>query len=517
MILDRLYEEGTMNLSLTGGEIFLYPYFKEIYQYAKSKGFLIELKTNGLLINNSWIKTLKDHPPDEINITVYGLNNEDYYTFTGSRKGFDELRCALDLLYKNEINFSLQTIATTLNYEDILNGAYSSFFNNYDLEFEFDYDVLNSRDGDSRSLKYRLDADQIVKIENSENFYLNAIEQEYSAVINKNGDPFLCYAGKSKICIDPDAKASSCSFDLENKIDFISTPWNVLKEYLAQRNVAINELYVNSKCHKCNTGLLCRKCPLKTERLAMAEIEVRCNLSELRNNKIDELKETYNIKLDAGQIGKFKTIYINLSIENLGIDAKKKQIFTNYFASITNPEVSYILNGFTVAGSKGKSVFYIPILDDALAQTLNIPKGHALKIIRDRELLSSSNDNIVKSLNDMQEISNRLFLRGLAPECYNILLLRNAQEFSAFCSNRLIYYPENSVFFALEVQHLESIEFGEIKNIFNGKIYNNDILSENISDYLKSLNIVPFGLWAGNLLNTPNGIMLIDFFKWTML
>src|SRR5215470_8024680 len=50
-LLDQLVEAGTFWLLYSGGEIFARKDFLEIYTYAKQKGFLITLFTNGILIN----------------------------------------------------------------------------------------------------------------------------------------------------------------------------------------------------------------------------------------------------------------------------------------------------------------------------------------------------------------------------------------------------------------------------------------------------------------------------------
>ena len=48
-LLDELADAGGLWLLFTGGEIFARPDFLEIYLYAKRKGFLITLFTNGTL------------------------------------------------------------------------------------------------------------------------------------------------------------------------------------------------------------------------------------------------------------------------------------------------------------------------------------------------------------------------------------------------------------------------------------------------------------------------------------
>ena len=49
-ILDEIKDAGCLWLLLTGGEPLLRPDFLEIYQYAKHKGFLLTLFTNGTLL-----------------------------------------------------------------------------------------------------------------------------------------------------------------------------------------------------------------------------------------------------------------------------------------------------------------------------------------------------------------------------------------------------------------------------------------------------------------------------------
>ena len=69
---------GCLFLNFTGGEIFTYKNFIEIYTYAKNKGFIIDLLTNASLIDNRLITVFKNLPPNSIAVTLYGTNEEDY-------------------------------------------------------------------------------------------------------------------------------------------------------------------------------------------------------------------------------------------------------------------------------------------------------------------------------------------------------------------------------------------------------------------------------------------------------
>lgn len=230
-IIDILFLEGTMNLTFTGGEIFSHPNFEEIYIYAKKRGFIIELKTNALLTNQEWINLFMDYPPEEINISVYGLSDEEYSSFTGDKSGFKKLINSLDGMYSNCIPFSLHVISTNLNYPDIINGNYKIFFEKYDLEFAFDYDILSSLEGNEFPLNYRLSDDKIVYLENNEHFYFENIEKEYINMKNDKKE-FICSGGKTKVFFASNGTVSSCSFDRENSHKFSKENWIFIKKEL---------------------------------------------------------------------------------------------------------------------------------------------------------------------------------------------------------------------------------------------------------------------------------------------
>ena len=62
-IFDQLAEAGCLWLQLTGGEALMRPDFKDIYLYAKAKGFLIRLFTNGTMLTPELADFLAAQPP----------------------------------------------------------------------------------------------------------------------------------------------------------------------------------------------------------------------------------------------------------------------------------------------------------------------------------------------------------------------------------------------------------------------------------------------------------------------
>ena len=75
-LLDQIAEAGCLWLLITGGEPFLRDDFLDIYTYAKKKGFITTLFTNGTLLNKDLADALVEWPPFLVEITLYGATRE---------------------------------------------------------------------------------------------------------------------------------------------------------------------------------------------------------------------------------------------------------------------------------------------------------------------------------------------------------------------------------------------------------------------------------------------------------
>ena len=81
-------EEGMLYLLLTGGEPFLYPGFRELYEKLHQMGFLIYINTNGTMINEDTVQWLIKNAPCRVNITLYGSSPETYQRICGHADGY---------------------------------------------------------------------------------------------------------------------------------------------------------------------------------------------------------------------------------------------------------------------------------------------------------------------------------------------------------------------------------------------------------------------------------------------
>ena len=61
---DQMKEAGTLFVLLTGGELLLYPGFREVYLGLRKMGMILTVNTNGTLLDEGWADFFAQHPPD---------------------------------------------------------------------------------------------------------------------------------------------------------------------------------------------------------------------------------------------------------------------------------------------------------------------------------------------------------------------------------------------------------------------------------------------------------------------
>lgn len=111
-IVDQLIDLECLSILITGGEVFLNPQFKEMYLYAKKKGFIVSINTNGSLLNDDLIDLFAKYKPFSIEISLYGYDNESYYNFTGIPNSFNIVNKNILKLKQENINVKLKSVLT---------------------------------------------------------------------------------------------------------------------------------------------------------------------------------------------------------------------------------------------------------------------------------------------------------------------------------------------------------------------------------------------------------------------
>lgn len=211
-LLDDMAQEGTLWLLLTGGEPLLRADFRDVYLYAKKKGFLITLFTNGTLITPSLVDLLKEFPPRFVEITLYGVTEGTYEKVTQLPGSYKRCRQGIDLLLKGEIPLKLKTVVMRQNRHEFT--ATKRFVENLGLEFRFDALLNGSVDGSKDVRKLRISPQQVVELDLGDPQRHEAFRSLYERTKGEEADGehlFRCGAGLWSFHIDPYGQLSLCN------------------------------------------------------------------------------------------------------------------------------------------------------------------------------------------------------------------------------------------------------------------------------------------------------------------
>jgi radical SAM protein with 4Fe4S-binding SPASM domain len=259
-IFDQMAEAGCLWLLITGGEPLLRKDFLEIYSYAKKKGFIITLFTNGTLITQEIADYLAEWPPFLVEVTLYGATKETHEKVTGVPGSFLRFQRGIDLLLERKIPLGLKTMVMTLNHDGL--WEIKEYAERSDVKFRFD-PVLNPRlDGSKAPCSLRLSPEDVLKLDLAD----EKRAKEWKDFCEKFIGPpqsdglFSCGAGVFTFHIDPYGQMSMCemvrfkSYDLRN--GSFEEGWHqFFPELLALKPTG------DYQCARCELISLCGQCP----------------------------------------------------------------------------------------------------------------------------------------------------------------------------------------------------------------------------------------------------------------
>ena len=285
-ILSELADMGVIWLLFTGGEIFARKDFLEIYIFAKSKGFIITLFTNGILINDKIADYLREYPPFAIEITLYGRTKETYEALTQLPGSFERCMRGIHLLLDRGLPLKLKTVGTKVNCHEIT--AMKEFAEELGVEFKFDSQMNPRIDCSQSPLNVRLSPEEVVALDlhwpkvAAEHRRILAHEQQ--APLGPRDTVYSCGGGLRAFAIDPDGMMSLCILSHQETYDVrqgsVHEGWEHF--LLGVRN---RQRKRPTKCVTCRIRTVCATCPATGELEngdPESPVEFLCEIAHLR-------------------------------------------------------------------------------------------------------------------------------------------------------------------------------------------------------------------------------------------
>ena len=165
-ILDQLAALGCLWVCFTGGEIFVRRDFRDIYAYAKDKGFLITLFTNGTVITRAIADDLAQRPPFSIELSCHGGTAETFARITQVSGSFQRFVAGVELLRERGLPIKIKSKAMTLNRHEL--DRLQSLVEGFGVSFRASTAIYPRLDGDLAPTAYRLSPDEVVALETSQ-------------------------------------------------------------------------------------------------------------------------------------------------------------------------------------------------------------------------------------------------------------------------------------------------------------------------------------------------------------
>ena len=289
-IIDQLYDLGCLSILITGGEPLLNPAFKNMYLYAKERGFLVSINTNGSVLTDEILNVFKRYKPYTIEISIYGYDNKSYINFTHN----NAYNLVINNAYKlknNNINIKLKTVVTKKNYTYL--NKMIKIADKINVPFRYDYivfpKIMENDKNNSEVLDPATIIDIIKKDKRSKKHFNSKI---VNLMRSDDNHIFQCLGGEQNIYIDVDGNINMCValVNDHHNINNISIKETIEKFRDFKSKILFKK---HDKCFKCNKKSICRYCParFKLETGSFNKCPSwYCNLADLIINEYDTFK-----------------------------------------------------------------------------------------------------------------------------------------------------------------------------------------------------------------------------------
>lgn len=270
-IIDGVHKEGCLFLCLTGGDPLVREDFLEIYSYAKHKGFIVALFTNGQGFTKEIIDYLAKSPPFSIEITLNGITKDTYESITQTKDSFSHVMETMKILAERKLKLTLKANCLKQNKHEISRiKAFTEKFLGKPSEnkyyFKYDPMICPRLNGDKTPCQYRFSFKELVELRKQDpdiwKEYEKGLHSDYPELERDNNFLYRCNSWMSNFFINPYGRLKFCIFSDKYSSDLKTESF---KEGFYHRfpQLLKEKFKTDSKCRTCSLRPICYHCPAR--------------------------------------------------------------------------------------------------------------------------------------------------------------------------------------------------------------------------------------------------------------
>ena len=260
-LFDQIADEGCLWLLLTGGEPLTRPDFLDLYMYAKRKGLLLTLFTNGTLLTPRLADSLAEWRPFAVEITLYGRTQATYERVTGVPGSHARCMRGIGLLVERGIPLRLKAMLLTLNQHELWDMQ--AYAEGLGVQFRFDPLLNAGLGGDAAPTRLRLSPPEAVQFDLADARRMESWREfceRFVGLPARSEYLYACGAGQNSFHVDAYGRLSICIMSRQPDYDLRGVTFRRgWYEFIG--NVRQQKRTADSRCAHCRLLPLCGQCP----------------------------------------------------------------------------------------------------------------------------------------------------------------------------------------------------------------------------------------------------------------
>jgi AdoMet-dependent heme synthase len=265
-ILNEIAVGGCLFVSFTGGEFFSRRDALDILEYASNLHFVIDILSNGVLINQNITKTLAKYPVRRVQITLYGATPNTHEAITRLSGSFQKTLRGIELLKEEGIKVEIAFPLMGMNLHE--RYLVKDLAESMDCLISPSPVITARNNGSKDTFVLRLNETQLREFMEdkslSELYAGRKAFQDHQLYFKFSNllDAAPCYGGFSTCAITPSGKVLPCNQLLYEVGDLrkstFSEIWHNSPQLKYLRALTLRNL---KKCAGCEILTSCARCP----------------------------------------------------------------------------------------------------------------------------------------------------------------------------------------------------------------------------------------------------------------